>query len=73
LTGAAGGTAITTARCAADIERALDARRPRTRYRIGRDAKVVCFLNWLLPDRWMDGLMGLSLNRKPLTPAGKSG
>jgi len=73
LTGAAGGTAITTARCAADIERALDARRPRTRYRIGRDAKVVCFLNWLLPDRWMDGLMGLSLNRKPLTPSGKSG
>jgi NAD(P)-dependent dehydrogenase (short-subunit alcohol dehydrogenase family) len=73
LTSAAGGTAITSARCAADIEIALNARRPRTRYRIGRDAKVVCILNWLLPDRWMDSLMGLTLNRKPLTPGGKSG
>jgi NAD(P)-dependent dehydrogenase (short-subunit alcohol dehydrogenase family) len=73
LTGAAGGTAITAAQCAAQIEKALFQRRPHTRYRIGRDSKIVCFLAWLLPDRWMDGLMGLSLNRKPLTPANKSG
>jgi NAD(P)-dependent dehydrogenase (short-subunit alcohol dehydrogenase family) len=73
LTGGAGGTAITAADCAAGIEKALFHRRPRTRYRVGRDAKLVCFLTWLLPDRWMDGLMSLSLNRKPLTPAGKSG
>jgi len=66
LTGSAGGSAITTTECAQQIERALFARRPRTRYRVGRDAKIVCFLAWLLPDRWMDGLMGLSLNRKPL-------
>jgi NAD(P)-dependent dehydrogenase (short-subunit alcohol dehydrogenase family) len=66
LTGGAGGTAITATECARQIERALFARRPRTRYRVGRDAKIVCFLAWLLPDRWMDGLMGLSLNRKPL-------
>lgn len=72
LTGAAGGTAITTAQCAADIERALLQRRPRTRYRVGRDSKIVCFLAWLLPDRWMDALMGLSLNRKPISPADES-
>jgi len=72
LTGSAGGTAITAAQCAAGIERALFQPRPRTRYQVGRDAKIVCFLTWLLPDRWMDALMGLSLNRKPLTPADKS-
>jgi NAD(P)-dependent dehydrogenase (short-subunit alcohol dehydrogenase family) len=66
LTGSAGKTAISTTRCAEEIERALFAPRPRPRYRVGRDAKIVCFLAWLLPDRWMDGLMGLSLNRKPL-------
>jgi NAD(P)-dependent dehydrogenase (short-subunit alcohol dehydrogenase family) len=73
LTGAAGRSAITAVRCAADIEKALFAARPRTRYRIGRDAQLVCLLAWLLPDRWMDSLMGMTLNRKPLTPAGKSG
>jgi NAD(P)-dependent dehydrogenase (short-subunit alcohol dehydrogenase family) len=73
LTGAAGRTAITATQCAAEIEKALFARRPRTRYRIGRDSTIVCFLTWLLPDRWMDGLMALSLNRKPLNPTGKPG
>jgi NAD(P)-dependent dehydrogenase (short-subunit alcohol dehydrogenase family) len=73
LTAAAGRSAITATECAAEIEKALFARRPRTRYRIGRDSTIVCFLAWLLPDRWMDGLMALSLNRKPLNPAGKPG
>jgi NAD(P)-dependent dehydrogenase (short-subunit alcohol dehydrogenase family) len=68
LTQAAGGTAISTAQCAIEIEKALFATRPRTRYRVGRDAKIVCFLAWALPDTWMDALMGLSLNRKPLKP-----
>jgi NAD(P)-dependent dehydrogenase (short-subunit alcohol dehydrogenase family) len=66
LTAAAGRTAISAAQCAVDIEKALFARRPRTRYRVGRDAKLLCFLAWALPDRWMDGLMGLSLSRKPM-------
>jgi NAD(P)-dependent dehydrogenase (short-subunit alcohol dehydrogenase family) len=70
LTGNAGGAALSTTQCAEQIEKALFARRPRTRYRVGRDAKIVCFLAWLLPDRWMDSLMGLSLNRKPMQ-AGK--
>ncbi|HEY3657348.1 MAG TPA: SDR family NAD(P)-dependent oxidoreductase [Steroidobacteraceae bacterium] len=66
LTASAAGTAISAEQCAACIERALFARRPHTRYRIGPDATIVCFLAWLLPDRWMDCLMGMTLNRKPL-------
>jgi NAD(P)-dependent dehydrogenase (short-subunit alcohol dehydrogenase family) len=63
VSGAAG---ITPERCAAGIEKALFASNPATRYRIGTDSKIVCLLNWLLPDRWMDRLMALSLNNKPL-------
>ncbi len=66
LTAKASGTAISSTQCSEKIEKALFARRPRTRYRVGRDARIVCFLAWLLPDRWMDALMALSLNRKPL-------
>lgn len=62
----AAGTAITVEQAAAGIEKAIFARRPKTRYQVGMDAKLVCFLNWLLPDRWMDAVLGLSLNRKPL-------
>jgi NAD(P)-dependent dehydrogenase (short-subunit alcohol dehydrogenase family) len=57
---------ISAAQCAAGIEQALFAARPATRYRIGTDSTLVCFLNWLLPDRWMDGVMAQSLNNKPL-------
>lgn len=57
---------ITSAQCAAGIEKALFDIHPGTRYRIGTDSKLVCFLNWLLPDRWMDGVMAQSLNHKPL-------
>jgi NAD(P)-dependent dehydrogenase (short-subunit alcohol dehydrogenase family) len=57
---------ISAAQCAAGIEQALFEARPATRYRIGTDSKLVCFLNWLLPDRWMDGVMAQSLNNKPL-------
>lgn len=64
LVGSARG--ITPAQCAAGIEKALFDARPATRYRIGSDSKLVCFLNWLLPDRWMDGVMAQSLNNKPL-------
>ncbi len=66
VVGKGGNTAISADQCAAAIERAMFAPKPRTRYRIGTDSKIVCFLAWLLPDRWMDGLMGLALNNKPL-------
>lgn len=70
--GGARGTAITAERAAIEIERAIYARRPRTRYRFGLDSKLVCFLAWLLPDRAMDALMGLSLSNKPLPRSGSN-
>ncbi len=36
------------------VHHALTARRPRTRYRVGTDAKLNRALTWLLPDRWVD-------------------
>lgn len=60
------GNAITAEQAAQSIEKALFATRPATRYRFGLDSKLVCFLDWLLPDRWMDGLLGLAVNNKPL-------
>jgi NAD(P)-dependent dehydrogenase (short-subunit alcohol dehydrogenase family) len=36
---------------------ALTAARPRTRYLVGRDARLQARLNWLLPDRIMDRLI----------------
>ena len=61
-----GSKGISSAQCAAGIEKALFDARPATRYRIGTDSKLVCLLNWLLPDRWMDGVMAQSLNNRPL-------
>lgn len=39
------------------ILKALTAARPRTRYVIGRDARIQARLSWLLPDRAMDALI----------------
>jgi hypothetical protein len=72
LTRSSDRTAITAAQCAAGIDRAVHAAKPGSRYRAGIDSKIVCLLVWLLPDRWMDGLMAQSLNREPL-PAAKPG
>jgi len=38
------------------ILRAVTARRPRTRYLIGADAKLSAFMKRNLPDRWMDAI-----------------
>ena len=64
----AGGAnnAISATRCAQDIEKALFARKPKLRYRVGTDAKLVCFLAWLLPDRVWDALFAAAVNHKPL-------
>jgi hypothetical protein len=43
------------------IGQALTVERPRTRYVVGRDAKVRASLARLLPDRAMDGLIGRAL------------
>ncbi len=44
-------------RAARVILRAAQARRPRTRYLIGTDARVMAALKWLLPDRWFDAFI----------------
>lgn len=65
LVSGAGG--ITAQTCAAGIEKAIFAKRPALRYRIGPDSKAVCLLNALLPAGCMDWVMGLSLNNKPMS------
>lgn len=45
---------ISPDRVAKAIAHALSARRPRTRYLVGLDAKGQAFLRWLLPDRLRD-------------------
>lgn len=43
------------------ISRALLAKRPRTRYAAPFHAREFLFLEWLLPDRWLDALFRLQL------------
>jgi hypothetical protein len=45
------------AKASLTILRAVTARRPRTRYLIGADAKLSAFLKRNLPDRWMDAII----------------
>ncbi|MGC1399891.1 SDR family oxidoreductase, partial [Candidatus Binatus sp.] len=45
------------------VEHALIARRPRTRYLVGRDAKLMAFFHWLLPDRAFDRLLATTMRR----------
>ena len=46
------------------IVRAVNARRPCTRYRIGRMANTIVFFHWLLPTRWWDAFLRLMGKRK---------
>jgi NAD(P)-dependent dehydrogenase (short-subunit alcohol dehydrogenase family) len=55
--GAAAATAVVKA-----VHHAMTARRPRTRYLVGRDARLWLLLN-ALPDRWRDRLILSDLNR----------
>lgn len=48
--------AIPPERVARAIEKALTARRPRTRYIVGTDAHVQAFLASVMPDRWKDAM-----------------
>jgi NAD(P)-dependent dehydrogenase (short-subunit alcohol dehydrogenase family) len=38
------------------VLKALDARRPKVRYRVGKDSRALVFLAWLLPRRWFEAL-----------------
>ena len=50
------------------VRHALDSARPRTRYVVGRDAKIRLLLQSVLPRRWMDGIVHRF--SAPLGPAG---
>jgi NAD(P)-dependent dehydrogenase (short-subunit alcohol dehydrogenase family) len=50
-------TAVPAERVAEAVYQALTARRPRTRYLVGTDARITAKLAWLLPDRLLDRLM----------------
>jgi NAD(P)-dependent dehydrogenase (short-subunit alcohol dehydrogenase family) len=45
------------------VHRALTASRPRTRYVVGREAKIAARLAWLLPDKVMDWIIEKSRTR----------
>ena len=46
------------------IVRAVNAKHPCTRYRIGRMANAIVFFHWLLPTRWWDAFLRLMGKRK---------
>ncbi len=46
--------------------------RPRTRYLVGRDAKLMALFHWLLPDRVFDGLLAMTMRRLASGKAGAS-
>jgi NAD(P)-dependent dehydrogenase (short-subunit alcohol dehydrogenase family) len=52
-----GARGIPAEKVATKIERALSARRPRTRYLVGADARGQAFVSRLLPDRLVDWLV----------------
>lgn len=52
-----GARGIPPEKAAVKIEHALSARRPRTRYLVGADARGQAFAAWLLPDRLLDWLI----------------
>jgi NAD(P)-dependent dehydrogenase (short-subunit alcohol dehydrogenase family) len=55
--------AIPAERVAKAVEHALTARRPRTRYLVGLDAKLMALLHWLLPDRIYDAALATMMRR----------
>jgi hypothetical protein len=45
------------------VRKAVESPRPRTRYLVGRDAKIRLFLQTVLPRRWMDAIVHWFLRR----------
>jgi NAD(P)-dependent dehydrogenase (short-subunit alcohol dehydrogenase family) len=58
---ARGAGGVSPERVAEAVHHALTATRPRTRYRVGRDAKLMWWVSRLLPDRALDALVERSL------------
>lgn len=55
--------AIPAERVADAIHHALSARRPKTRYRVGRDARAMIVLRAVLPDRAFDSAVSRMIGR----------
>jgi hypothetical protein len=55
--------AVAPERVADAVVHALFASEPRTRYVVGRDARIRLWLSRLLPDRLMDAIVLAALNR----------
>jgi NAD(P)-dependent dehydrogenase (short-subunit alcohol dehydrogenase family) len=55
------GTGTPAETVAEAVHHALTARRPKTRYLVGTDAKITAKLAWLFPDRLLDRLMRRSM------------
>lgn len=56
LAGKSYETALKPGQVAEVVLQALTARKPKVRYKVGKDSKIMCFLSWLLPRRWIEGL-----------------
>jgi NAD(P)-dependent dehydrogenase (short-subunit alcohol dehydrogenase family) len=61
-------TALPVDRVVKAVDHAMTARKPKTRYLVGRDVWLWVFLSWL-PDRWRDRLILSKLSENP--PRGK--
>lgn len=61
--------AVPAERVAKVIEHALTATRPRTRYLVGVDARLMAALHWLLPDRAFDTLLAMFTRRVGSAPS----
>lgn len=53
----AGARGVPAEQVAQTVVRALTAKRPKTRYIVGTDAKIAAALKKFLPDRWLDALL----------------
>ena len=69
----AGESGIDPSDVARVIADAVEARRPRTRYLVGRDAKVMARLAGILPDRVVAlAIISSSTSSRAVTPSGMS-
>jgi hypothetical protein len=51
------------------IAKAVTARKPRTRYTVGRDAALIVFLVRILPDRMLDRMLAAALRQYSTRPS----
>lgn len=64
----AGATGDEVEVCADVVRKAIEAKRPRTRYIVGRDAKIGMFLRRIFSDRLMDRIVGKGMDLEDRGP-----